>query len=74
MNKYIITLVLFLLVIYCGLFFMSVRGWGYSGYSGNYYRSPSFWYFSGPTHYPNKSIRTGSLGRGNGGGGFHSGK
>ena len=75
MNKYIITLSVFLISIYFGLFFMSFSGWGYSGHGGYYYRSPSFWYFGGASHYPNKSMRSGSLGgRGTGGGGFHSGK
>jgi len=75
MSKYIITLVVFLTAIYVGLFFVSFKGWGYSGYAGNYHRGPSFWYWGGGTFYNTKSIRNSSIG-GSGGssGSFHSGK
>ena len=75
MLKYILTLLTFLSVLYFGMFFVSVRGWGYNGYGNYYHHRPSFFYFSGPQYYPNKSIRNGSIGgTGAGGGGFHSGK
>ncbi|MEQ5834763.1 hypothetical protein EB809_01220 [Marinobacter sp. R17] len=61
-------------VIYLALFSFSNDGYGYTGYNG-YSHGPSFWYFGGPSYYPNRSLRNGSLGGpGDRGAGIHYGK
>lgn len=61
-------------LLYFALFSFSSNGYGYAGYGG-YHHGPSFWYFGGPSYYPNRSLRQGSLGSpGNRGGGLHAGK
>ena len=71
----IIILIVFLVVIFVSLLFMSTRGWGYAGYRGYRY-GPSIWYWGGPRYYPHsRSIRGGSVGGPvHRGGGLHGGK
>ena len=69
-----IGLIIVMAVVYFGILMISMRGWGYMGYGG-YYRSPSFWYWGGPSIHRSSSIRHGSLGGPNNrGGGYSRGK
>lgn len=73
MGRYLIAFGIFLGSIYFMMFFLSIQGWGYAGYSRSTSYHPSVWYFGGSSFYPEKNVRSGSIGsKGSlgGGGGF----
>ena len=68
-------LIVVLAILYFFLMSISLRGWGYAGYSRGYAYRSSFWYFGGAHYYGGPSVRSGSLGGpGYAGGGPSAGK
>jgi hypothetical protein len=75
MNKYKIVISVFLIFTLGFFTTLSSMGWGYAGYSRRHYYRPSWFYMRSAGFYPNRDLRSGSIGgKGVRGGGPGSGK